>query len=634
MKRAVGCGLWVVGLLLVSLPALPQRARARGRVVIRAQEPPPPAAGEELLRAMQDELGRSRTLRLMLLDAPYFIEYGLDDGENVSVSASLGGLISARRVRYRLPRIQVRVGNYEFDNTGFVGSDFYSGTRYEVDQFPLDNSYAVLRHHLWLATDAAYKAAVEAISRKRAALKNVTVTDQMPNFSKAPPVEMIEKVRPEAVDESFWSARLRRLSAVFQNFPEVYSSVVDFDASQSMQYLVNSEGARIREPENLFMVRARASSQAPDGMLVRDTSVFHALDSSKLPSELDLERGVRQVAENVTALVRAPVGEAYNGPVLFDGIAGPQILAEVLGRSLAVPRRPVSLPGRAMPFLASELEGRLGVRILPEWMDVVDDPSQKEWRGRPLLGCYRVDLEGVVPTPLPLVEKGVLKNYLATRQPVRGAESSNGRARLPGSFGAKTPSFGNLFVRASETVTSEQLRQKLMELCRQRNKPYGIIVRKMDFPSSASFEEVRRLLTGMAQSAARPVSLPLLVYRLYPDGREELVRGLRFRGFGTRSLKDILAASGETYVYDFLDNAAPFALMGGASFSCENSVIAPALLVDDLELERPQEELTRPPLVPPPPLLISRQDAKETPSTQSENIYPSWRPLRPLGAFA
>jgi hypothetical protein len=552
----------------------------------------------------------------MLLDTPYFIEYALHDGENVSVSASLGGLVSARRVRYRLPRIQVRVGNYDFDNTNFVGSDAYSGARYDVDQFPLDNSYPALRYHFWLATDTAYKAAAEAIARKRAALKNVTLADRMADFCKAQPVEMIEKVRVEAVDQGLWSARLRRLSAGFQNFPQVFSSAVDFDSSQSTQYLVNSEGARIREQENLFMVRVLARTQAPDGMLLRDVAAFYALESGKLPSELDLERGVREVGEDLTALAGAPVGEPYTGPVLFEGIAGAQILAEVLGRNLAVPRRPVTLPGRALPFLGSELEGRMGVRVLPEWMDVVDDPTQKEWRGRPLLGNYRVDLEGVVPKPLTLVEKGVLKNFLGTRQPVRGAESSNGRARLPGSFGAKAASFGNLFVRASATVPAAQLRQKLIELCRARNKPYGLIVRKMDYPSSASFEELRRLLTGMAQSAGRPVSLPILVYRLYPDGREELVRGLRFRGFSTRSLKDILAASEETYVLDFLDNTAPYALMGGASFSCENSVIAPALLIDDLELERPQEELTRPPLVPPPPL-SSRQGAKGTQSTLS-----------------
>jgi hypothetical protein len=237
-------------------------------------------------------------------------------------------------------------------------------------------------------------------------------------------------------------------------------------------------------------------------------------------------------------------------------------------------------------------------------MDVVDDPTQKEWHGRQLFGFYTVDLEGVEPKPLVLIEKGVLKNFLLTRQPVRGFDASNGRARLPGSFGAKAAGYGNLFVRASETVPSADLRKKLIDLCKQRGKAYGMMVRKMDFPSSASFAEARRLLTAMAQSggSARPVSEPVLVYRVYTDGREELVRGLRFRGLTARSLKDIVAASDESQVFDFLDNTAPFALMGGANFVAETSIIAPSILIDDLEMEKAQEQLPKPPIVPPPPL--------------------------------
>ena len=74
----------------------------------------------------------------------------------------------------------------------------------------------------------------------------------------------------------------------------------------------------------------------------------------------------------------------------------------------------------------------MGARVLPDSFSVVDDPTQKEWRGRPLFGAYEVDREGVMPKPLRLVEKGVLKGYLLTRQPVRGFEGSNGRARMPG----------------------------------------------------------------------------------------------------------------------------------------------------------------------------------------------------------
>jgi hypothetical protein len=171
---------------------------------------------------------------------------------------------------------------------------------------------------------------------------------------------------------------------------------------------------------------------------------------------------------------------------------------------------------------------------------------------------------------------------------------------VTGSFGADAPGFGNLFVRATQTVPLPDLKKKLLDLCQERNKPYGILVRKLDYPSSASVDELRRL--AQASGSTRPVSLPLLVYRIYPDGREELVRSLRFRGVSTRSLKDIVAASDENYVFDFIDSNAPFALMGAGSFTTSASVIAPSLLFDELELEPVQEETPKLPIVPAPPL--------------------------------
>ena len=256
-------------------------------------------------------------------------------------------------------------------------------------------------------------------------------------------------------------------------------------------------------------------------------------------------------------------------------------------------------PGRGGVVAVNDLEGRVGARILPDSFDVVDDPTQKEWRGRPLFGSYGVDREGVAPKPLRLVEKGVLKSYLLTRQPVRGLEGSNGRARLPGPFGASLAAFSNLFISSSEAVPAGELKKKLMELVRARNKPFGIVVRKMDFPSSAPPDVVRRLLSSQ-QGGGRPVSLPVLVYRVYPDGREELVRGLRFRGLGVRSLKDILAAGDDSAAFEFMDNAAPFALIGGSSYTTEACVVAPSILIDDLELHPVEGELPKLPLVTPP----------------------------------
>jgi predicted Zn-dependent protease len=373
---------------------------------------------------------------------------------------------------------------------------------------------------------------------------------------------------------------------------------VELNASEGGLHLVNSEGSQVREPESVAFLRARAVAQAADGMSLRDAVTFHAVDAAHLPSEAELRRGIAELADNVAALAKAPKGEDYSGPVLFEGQAGAQILAEVLARNLALSRRPVADGGRGGAAQISELDGRMGARVLPDTFDVVDDPTQKEWRGRALFGSYAVDREGVVPKPLRLIEKGVLKNFLLTRQPVRGFEGSNGHARLPGSLGAATAATGNLFVSTTEPVPVAGLKNQLIELCRARNKPYGIIVRKMDFPSTAGMDEVRRLVSG--QQGGRPVSSPILVYKIYVDGHEELVRGMRFRGFTVRSLKDILAAGDDAAAFEYMDNGLPFALVGGAGFTTEACVVAPSILIDDLELHPVEEELPKLPVVPPP----------------------------------
>lgn len=566
----------------------------------------PAQDADPVLRAMKDELARSRQLRIVSLDAPYFIEYRVEDVSVFSASAMLGALVSTEHELLRVPTVRVRVGDYLFDNTDHMYSDAYTGSRYDPESLPIENDYRAFRQVLWLATDRAYKTAEESIARKRSSLKNMNVTEQLPDFSKAPSVQAVEPiVRRSPVDEALWKDRTVKLSAIFDGYPTVLSSGVELQTSLASDYVLNSEGTTLRVPEDLAYVRARAVALAPDGMTVRDAAVFQAFEPNELPVEAELRRGVKEVADNVTALAQAPQGEAYDGPVLFEARAAAQLFGQMLGDNLKITRKPIADPGRTAPHVQSELENRLGSRILPEWMDVVDDPTQAEWRGHTLLGHYQYDMEGVVPKPLTLVEKGVLKTFLLTRTPVvKGFDASNGRARLPGSYGARAPGFGNLFVRASETTPEADMKKKLIDLCRQRNKAYGILVRKIDFPSSASLDEFRRLATAAAQSggSTRLVSEPLLLYKIYPDGREELVRSMRFRGVSTRSFKDIIAASDENYVLDFIDSNAPLALMGAGSFVTTASVIAPAVLFDEMEFEPIHEDVPKPPIVPAPAL--------------------------------
>ena len=551
-------------------------------------------APDPLLAAMKDEIARARTITVSNLDAPYFIQYVVDEGDSFSVSASLGGLLARHRNRIRQPAIEVRVGSYKFDNTNFTGG--VRGTRYDLGRWPLDASYPVLRRFFWLATDSVYKGAVETISRKRAALRDLTESNPLDDFSHAQPIQYLHELSRLTIDEDDWAARVRAQSAIFAEYPGLLDSRVDLDAETGGYYVVNSEGTAVRAAENATLLRARAVSQAADGMLLRDAVTFLALDPAHLPGDTVMNAALRGMAQNLEALAKAPKGQDYDGPVLFEGAASAQIFAELLGRNLALSRKPVDARGG---FNASELEGRLGARVLPDSFDVVDDPTQKEWRGRPLFGAYDVDREGVRAQALTLVEKGLLKDFLLTRQPVHGSSGSNGHARLPGALGAAAAGVGNLFVSSSETIAAGDLKQKLIELVGARGLAYGIVVRKMDYPSTASLDELRRTFST-AESAAHPVSSPVLVYKVYTDGREELVRGLRFRGLNVRSLKDILVAGDDSTVFDYADNGAPLALVGAGSYATESCVVAPSIIVDDLELHPVEEELPKLPVAPPP----------------------------------
>ena len=380
------------------------------------------------------------------------------------------------------------------------------------------------------------------------------------------------------------------------------SSALELQLIMGPTTLMNSEGTAVRYNDDMYWLYAKAEGQSSDGMLLHDAVSIQALDLERLPPEAEMRKSITDVGENLRALVNAPRAESYSGPVLMEPRAAAQLLAQVLGDNLRVPRRPLADPGRNVQFAPSEFETRMGSRILPDSFDVTDDPTQSTFNGKPLAGFYPFDLEGVPPKPVSVVEKGVLKSFLTTRQPIRGFPQSNGHARLPGSYGTNSAAIGNLFVKSSETTPLADLKKRLIELVNQRGIPYGVLIRKLDFPYSATAAELRSLAQASAQSgsSARPVSPPILIYRVYPDGREELVRGLRFRGLTSRSLRDILAASSETEQFDFVNVAAPLAILGVGGYLAPTSVISPGLLFDEIELEPPLDPFLKPALVPAP----------------------------------
>ncbi len=531
------------------------------------------SAADAVYDAMQAELKRSMTLSLRQLDKPYFISYSVDDGKTWSATAAHGGLLSAHAQKFRSPAVQVRVGDYNFDNTNGGGRG-RGGASYDLSGFPLDDDPLVIRQYLWLETDSAYKGAVQAIAQKRAAQGSVNVADQLPDFSAAKPFKLIQDRAPLTFDDKTWNDRVKRVSAVLDQYPNLRDSVVTYSAVDGIHRYINSEGTEVRLVQSEGSVQIAASVQSPDGMISRDAASFYRADATKMPSEDDLAKAARNVAEQLTKLAASPMGDTYSGPMLFEGVASAQLLAELLGRNLHMTRPATGRAGaggrggRGGPGgrgAATELEGRRGSRIMPDMFNVVDDPTL------PMYGHTEVDNEGVPAKPVSLVERGVLKDFLRTRLPMQGFTESNGRALL-----GNSPAPTNLIITTTDKSPLADMRKHMIDLCRQRSLPFGIIIRKLDFPP----------VNGGGQGG---VAAPLYVYRLYVDGHEEMIRGVRLRNVDARSLKDILLAGDDSATLDYDE--------GG---SADVSVVAPSLLMDDLELEKVGDTMPKLPIAPSP----------------------------------
>jgi hypothetical protein len=551
------------------------------------------------LRAMLDELARSKSLQLNNLDKPYFIEYDSGDTEECAISANLGGLMNSSCNRFRLPRLEVRVGDYKFDNTNSIYSGFP-----RVNSLPIDDDYAVLRTSFWLDTDSIYKTAADQMTRKRNALRDIADPDKTPDFAPAPPVQIIQPPAKLTLDTKHWETVLRHASEKFAAHPALDTSGLTLRAISSTYRLVNTEGTIVRVPQILNSITIRAEAQAPDGTDVVNHLSFTTTTPADFPDEAALTQSVDAIAAQAESLAKAPIAEDYSGPVLFEQEAAAQMIASVMSDAIRLHRKPLAPAGSNAPqVLESVWATKLNAKVTPDWLSITDDPTIPAAAGIQLVGAYPVDDEGVQAQRVAIVDKGTLKGFLTSREPVRDFDASNGHGRLPAGYGSQEGVIGNLFVQTSQPTPEAQMKAKLLEKVKESGGKYGLLIRRIDFPFTANFDELQSLARQLQKNGyARTLSSPILAYRVYPDGREELVRGLRFKEFSAKDLRDLDAASDHPYVLNYINNGSGFNFADISSDATTSSVICPSLLFDSLDLARAENEPNKLPVVPPPAL--------------------------------
>ena len=548
----------LVFFLATAKPAIsaPKDSASKGGDVMLAAKVA--AKGDPVLAALLVEMERSKSqLKMDQLQTPYYIEYRVSDIEDFTTEAAFGATREDQKVHVRLLRVTVRLGDYKQDS--YYGQGIGGNAL-----LPLDNDPIALRHQIWLATDEAYKSAGEALTQKQSVLKQFNGEEHpVDDFAKSVPVQLVEPTIALSVNHDDWKQTLESATELYRQYPDIQSVTASARFTVVNEYLLNTEGTVTRNGRAIYSVQVSAATQAPDGMRLGRTPAWTVAKLSELPTREKLLHDTKEALNTLVALRKAPiVEEEYRGPVLFSPDAADDVVASLIGGNVLGRKPQLGAPNRTTGTFATSYKSR----ILPPFIDVVDDPTLKEFGGKSLTGSYEVDSEGVKSAPVDIIEKGVLTNYLVGRTPIRDFPESNGHGRAapaapPG------PNVGVLLIKSSEAKTPDALKKRVQEMVSNQDKPFGYRVETM---------------AGTA---------PRLLYRVYAkDGHEELVRGAVFSELDVRALRSDLSAAGND------------PLVSNRTGGIPSTVIAPSLLFDELQVKRADTSKDKLPYYPAPPL--------------------------------
>ena len=599
----------LIAFLLIAVSAAP---------VVFAQQGP--ADNDHTLQAMRDEMARAKTrleIQILKMDKPvkpYYIEYRLLDLDVRQVVAEYGALIDSTHNRSRVMNVAARVGDYKLDSSNFISDEGFRGFIGPTGTVGIDRDYDSLRQDLWIATDQAFKEAVETYSRKQAYLSSLARQSDIDDFSRAQPVQHIEPLEASDWTNRNWEQEARDTSSALRAFPQIYEGRVTYYLVYMTEYLLTSEGTEVRANHHFAAIESGMNTLAEDGMQVNHYYATYAPRPADLPSVDRVRKELSVAGTELMTMRAAPPAPDYTGPVLFESRAAAPLIAEVLGPSLSGARPPVAFQPVVDQLMSSlgarsEWSGKLDSRVLPATVSLVDDPTAKDFKGTPLIGGYAVDQEGVPAQKVDIVENGKLKSLLMSRRPGPEFDKSNGHGRSAFLSDAK-PTMSNLIFSSSETVSQEELKKKFLDECREEKLEYCMVVREMDNPSLSILhqEDFTDLLASFGGNAATD-RLPLIVYKVYPkDGREELVRGARITGFSPRSLRNIAGIGNDDFVYNYMQSqvagvsGTALGAFGTAQSGLPASVVAPSLLFEEIEVRGARGEPKRLPLLPEPPM--------------------------------
>ena len=618
MKRA---------LLVLLVPAV---AAAEAKPAPAALGKPSKAVTAEILDAVAEEMNRAMTdLQIGDQPKPYHIAYKITEVDVNDVAASLGHTTSKRNRHFVNLEARVRVGSPQLDNTNFVVPQAEEIDGVVALNLPLEATPRIARRAAWLVTDSAYKEAliqlrVKLEARSAGAARSTSVPSFSPLNGQAPVAKDKKAVPPgpfvvvneepvlvpvlETLEEL--EKRAQSLSALFRGQAHIRDSRVAVTSYLERRWYITTEGTSATDTRRASGVLLAATGRADDGQLLSQYFLRYGHTANDLPNDKELAAEAKKLSETIAALAKAPVMERYSGPVLFEGEGAIGMIRYTLAPHLGGTPVPEGLNPQEVKTFGGALTDKVGLKPLSPLLSIVDDPTSKTGAGKALIGGYKIDDEGVPAQRVEVVKDGRLKTLLTSRTPSHKGQQSNGHARRTANGGSFHGSATNLFVTGKGAVSRKQLEQKLLAAARADGLKYGLIIKRLDDAAVTSAPEFsRRELVQLIKSTDQSLPPPtILAYRVYPNGKQELVRGVQLAEVPMLAWKDLIGVSKDLTAYNFLaaaESQLQLRLTGGTddgfvpSGGIESAVVTPDLLFKSLDvttstIERPAPVVPKP----------------------------------------
>ena len=546
-------------------------------VALPAAEKPP------VLTALSTELARSMEVLGELPEPPYFLSYEITEQDAAAASASFGTLTYSYQRRNRFLDVDLRVGDYELDNTRPIRSR-QQRTRRTYTRVPIEDDVDAIKSVVWNRTDMSYKQALQQLTKVRTDVEvKVDAEDQSADFSREEAQREAAQPAALAADLTDWEAKVKRYTAPFAAYGDIYHATAGLSATAETRWFVNSEGAEIQTSETRYRLSLSARTKADDGMTLPRYESFSAFSIDGLPDDESVLATVERMIADLQALRDAPVVDPYTGPAILSGRASGVFFHEILGHRVEGHRQKRVDEGQTF-------KKKIDEQILPAGFTVSFDPTRRAIVNTDLVGAYEFDNQGVRAQRVDVVQDGVFKRFLMSRTPIEGFSNSNGHGRKQTGYQPVSRQ-SNLIVEVARPLTREALKERLMAMLKDQDKPFGLL-----------FDDIQGGVTTTGRFMPNAFNVqPILVYRIYPDGREELVRGVDLIGTPLTTLSRVTAADDQLAVFN--------GICGAESGGVPVSAVSPAILVSQIEVQKKSKSQERAPILPPP---FDDADTEET----------------------